>query len=89
MVGRTGNKAKLYNHIVLLLFFTIVLFLYFSILIPPIYTVIFDRSHYCGGDPEKKRIFCLVHAAKLSYQVCDEALRERDIITQGCPGTLM
>ena len=52
-------------------------------------TVVFNRSHYCGGDPEKKRIFCLVHAEKLSYQVCDEALRERDIITQGCPGMLM
>jgi hypothetical protein len=37
------------------------------------------------SDPEKKRIFCLVHAEKLSYQVCDEALRELDIITQGCP----
>ena len=27
------------------------------------------------GDPNHFRIFCLVHAEKLSYQVCDKVLR--------------
>ena len=38
------------------------------------------------GDPEFKRIFCLVHAEKLSYQVCDRSLWTLDEITQGKSG---
>ncbi len=35
------------------------------------------------GDPKKFKIFCLVHAEKLSYQVCDRALRGLNEVTQG------
>ena len=40
------------------------------------------------GDPGFKRLFCLVHAEKLSYQVCDRALWTLDEITQGRIGVL-
>ena len=39
------------------------------------------------GDPSKFRIFCLVHAENLSYQVCDRALKELNEISQGKNGT--
>ena len=35
------------------------------------------------GDPNKHKIFCLVHAENLSYQVCDKALRDLNEVTQG------
>ena len=35
------------------------------------------------GDPDHKRIFCLLHAEKLSYQVCDRALRSLTELSQG------
>ena len=35
------------------------------------------------GDPGKKRIFCLVHAEKLSYQVCDEVVGTLKELSQG------
>ena len=38
-------------------------------------------------DPEFKRIFCLVHAEKLSYQTADKALRSLTDIIQGKAGT--
>ena len=38
------------------------------------------------GDPGFKRIFCLVHAEKLPYQVCDRSLWTLDEITQGKSG---
>ena len=37
-------------------------------------------------DPMFKRIFCLVHAEKLSYQVSDWALRSLSDLTQGKQG---
>ncbi len=38
------------------------------------------------SDPEYKRIFCLVHAEKLSYQVSDSALRSLAEHSQGRHG---
>ena len=35
------------------------------------------------GDPGYKRIFCLLHAEKLSYQVCDLALQSLSELSQG------
>ena len=40
------------------------------------------------NDKPKNRIFCLVHAEKLPYSVCNEALQNFELITQGCPGSL-
>ena len=34
------------------------------------------------GDPEFNRVFCLVHAEKLTYQVSDKALRSLSELTQ-------
>ena len=39
------------------------------------------------GDPEHRRIFCLVHAEKLSYRVSDFALRSLNEHSQGNQGT--
>ena len=36
--------------------------------------------------PDFRRIFCLVHAEKLSYQVCDNALRSLSEYSQGRSG---
>ncbi len=38
------------------------------------------------SDPEYKRIFCLVHAEKLSYKVSDSALRSLAEHSQGRHG---
>ena len=38
------------------------------------------------GDPNYLRIFCLVHAQLLSYQVCDTALRSLTQYSQGKTG---
>ena len=38
------------------------------------------------GDPNHFRIFCLVHAEKLSYQTCDKALRNLQELSQGEKG---
>ncbi len=35
------------------------------------------------GDPGFKRVFCLAHAERLSYQVCDTALRSLQELSQG------
>ena len=35
------------------------------------------------GDPNHFRIFCLVHAEQLSYQVCDKVLRTLFDFSQG------
>ncbi|XP_065899482.1 E3 ubiquitin-protein ligase rnf213-alpha-like isoform X2 [Dysidea avara] len=35
------------------------------------------------GDPDHRRIFCLVNGEKLSYQVCTEALDEMDRVLKG------
>ena len=40
------------------------------------------------NDPEFKRVFCLVHAERLSYQVSDEALRSLNELSQGRRGWL-
>ena len=40
------------------------------------------------GDPNHFRIFCLVHAERLSYQVCDKALRSLTQCSQGKTGKL-
>lgn len=37
-------------------------------------------------DPGKRRIFCLVHAELLTYQVCDKALHELQKISQNRSG---
>lgn len=39
-------------------------------------------------DPDYKRIFCLVHAEKLSYQVSDQALSSLSRYSQGKQGKL-
>ena len=41
------------------------------------------------GDPNHFRIFCLVHAELLSYQVSDEALKLLFQCTQGKNGNLI
>ena len=41
------------------------------------------------GDPNHFRIFCLVHAELLSYQVCDTALRSLTHYSQGKTGNLL
>ena len=38
------------------------------------------------GDPGHFRIFCLVHAERLSYQVCDRALRSLTQLSEGQKG---
>ena len=38
------------------------------------------------GDPNYFKIFCLVYAEKLSYQVCDRSLRDLNEVTQGKNG---
>ena len=38
-------------------------------------------------DPGSKRIFCLVHAELLNYQVCDNALRDLQQLSQNKKGT--
>ena len=38
------------------------------------------------GDPEHFRVFCLVHAEQLSYQVCDRALWSLSQLSQGKKG---
>ncbi len=38
------------------------------------------------SDPELKRIFCLVHAEKLSYEHCDKALHSLTELTMGKEG---
>ena len=41
------------------------------------------------GDPEFRRIFCLVHAERLTYQVSDKALRSLSDLSQGQRGDFM
>lgn len=38
------------------------------------------------GDPDFTRIFCLVHAERLAYQVSDKVLQSLKKITQGKSG---
>ena len=38
------------------------------------------------NDPGYKRIFCMVHAEKLSYRVSDQALTSLQVLTQGKKG---
>ena len=38
------------------------------------------------GDPGFRRIFCLVHAERLTYQVSDKALRSLSDLSQGHRG---
>ena len=38
------------------------------------------------GDPEHFRVFCLIHAERLSYQVCDRALSSLSQLSQGKKG---
>ena len=38
------------------------------------------------GDPNYFRIFCLVHAERLSYQACDKALKSLSELSQGKKG---
>lgn len=38
------------------------------------------------GDPNHFRIFCLIYAERLSYQVCDKALRTLTECSQGKNG---
>ena len=41
------------------------------------------------NDPSKFRLFCLVHAERLSYQVCDRALPTLFQLSQGHKGIVM
>ena len=38
------------------------------------------------GDPKGLRIFCLVHAERLSYLACDKALKSLSELSQGKRG---
>ena len=38
------------------------------------------------NDKPNNRIYCLVHAEKLSYNVCSKALQNFELITRGCSG---
>ena len=40
-------------------------------------------------DPDKKRIFTMVHAEKLSFRTCNKALQDLDVAAQGCNGKKM
>ena len=40
------------------------------------------------GDPGHLRVFCLVHAERLSYQVCDKALWSLSQLSKGQKGEL-
>ena len=40
------------------------------------------------NDPGFKRIFCLVHAEKLSYQICDRVVEALKELTQGRQGLM-
>ena len=37
-------------------------------------------------DPDFNNIYCLVHAERLSYQVCEAAFKEYDSLSQGING---
>ena len=37
-------------------------------------------------DPNYQNIYCLVHAERLSYQVCEAAFKEYDSLSQGVNG---
>ena len=39
-------------------------------------------------DPEFNNIYCLVHAERLSYQVCEAAFKEYDNFSQGINGNV-
>ena len=39
-------------------------------------------------DPDFNNIYCLVHAERLSYQVCEAAFKEYDSLSQGVNGKL-
>ena len=39
-------------------------------------------------DTEFNNIYCLVHAERLSYQVCEAAFKEYDSLSQGVNGNL-
>ena len=39
-------------------------------------------------DPGFNNIYCLVHAERLSYQVCEAAFKEYETISQGVNGIL-
>lgn len=40
------------------------------------------------GDPQHHRIFCLVHAEKLSIKVCEQALQSLSLLSQGKRGDI-
>ena len=42
--------------------------------------------HRAVGDPGFRRIFCLVHAEKLPYHICDEALEALKNVSKGKQG---
>ena len=39
-------------------------------------------------DPDFNNIYCLVHAERLSYQVCETAFKEYDSLSQGINGNV-
>ena len=39
-------------------------------------------------DPGFNHIYCLVHAERLSYQVCEAAFKEYDSLSQGINGNV-
>ena len=65
------NRQIIYNIIHFLLLFIIQVILFWR------------RSIF---DPEFKRIFCLLHGEKLSYSVCEQALRDLAKLKQGKVG---
>ena len=44
--------------------------------------------HRTMKDPDFNHIYCLVHAERLSYQVCEAAFKEYDSLSQGINGNV-
>ena len=44
--------------------------------------------HRAMKDPDFNNIYCLVHAERLSYQVCETAFKEYDSLSQGINGNV-
>ena len=59
-----------------------------SLLLDMIYQQISLLWYRAIGDPDHKRIFCLVNGQKLPYQVCVDAFEEMDRILEGETGKL-
>ena len=44
--------------------------------------------HRAMKDPDFNNIYCLVHAERLTYQVCEAAFKEYESLSQGINGNV-